>query len=71
MAPRMGKYGCFSEPSYIGIGDPYDKGKNAQNPRDTGLNFKASKCKTGKVRAACVPAPVLGPPAACRAKKSA
>lgn len=40
------KYGIFSEPSYISIGDPYKK-KEKEHSRLTGLNFKATLEKTG------------------------
>lgn len=40
------KYGHFSEPSYVSIGDPYVK-KVQENSRNTGLNLKAAVCKTG------------------------
>mmetsp|Transcript_32253 Transcript_32253/g.39039 ORF Transcript_32253/g.39039 Transcript_32253/m.39039 type:complete len:312 (-) Transcript_32253:358-1293(-) len=40
------KYGNFSEPSYISIGDPYMK-KNVEHSRLKGLNFKSTLQKTG------------------------
>jgi hypothetical protein len=48
MPAGPGKYGCFSEPTYIGVGDPYAKPRTAGG-RDQGLNFKATLTKTGKV----------------------
>mmetsp|Transcript_32491 Transcript_32491/g.92084 ORF Transcript_32491/g.92084 Transcript_32491/m.92084 type:complete len:322 (-) Transcript_32491:182-1147(-) len=50
--PPPGKYGCFSEPSYIGVGDPYTKPKS-NTGRDQGLNFKASTRKSGKLNDGC------------------
>ena len=52
------KYGCFSEPGYVSIGDPYptaaDERRRARGGAAgravQGLNFKASSQKTGKVR---------------------
>jgi len=41
------KYGSFSEPSYISLGDPYGK-KIVENSRNLGLNMKAALEKTGK-----------------------
>mmetsp|Transcript_7679 Transcript_7679/g.25440 ORF Transcript_7679/g.25440 Transcript_7679/m.25440 type:complete len:312 (+) Transcript_7679:52-987(+) len=41
------KYGNFSEPSYISLGDPYGK-RIEENSRNTGLNMKAAVDKTGK-----------------------
>ncbi|GMH42572.1 hypothetical protein BSKO_10491 [Bryopsis sp. KO-2023] len=41
------KYGVFSEPTYISLGDPYIKKEKKGDP-DVAQNLKASKRKTGK-----------------------
>lgn len=47
MHKTANKYGMFSEPSYITIGDKYGK-KLDEGSRHTGLNLKAAVQKTGK-----------------------
>lgn len=41
--------GIFSEPSYLGIGDPYDPPKQEAAGRHKGLNFTTSPVKKGSI----------------------
>lgn len=52
MHKTANKYGLFSEPSYLTIGDKYDK-KIDEGSRHTGLNLKAAIQKTGKGNDIC------------------
>lgn len=47
LAKMATKYGVFSEPTYIGIGDRY--GKKDLDPQGHDLNLKSTRKRTGKV----------------------